>query len=477
MLFPFLQGYPKLGELLEAMPPDAWRRDEAVLVALIIYLLKHGQSSRAKSYLRATNLEFDKTYIFEFADLLLGLHLGETVSDRKLTIWRRLERSIPVTQPLMLGLYHNSMMAMYVRLLRPEDARLAGQQAMSCYREAGHAYLEHFIHIHLADLDVMEGRLSRARRGLTTAERCLEESGVRYGNEEEVIAVIRLAIDYECGRFDRVCQDAARLRMSLLNGDSWSELFLQLARITAMSTYFLKGHQAAVRELEIFQADYTRRHSGTPHTFDVFHALLCNLEWHPNRAQRHLDAANTSKLHSATGEVLRQELMVSLGLEAAAKPDSPRSAIVAALHNAQFSRGSTRKQFIEKAMMLAFENGQISLFMEHRDIFLGVSAKLSSTPGIRKNPRLARMTRQVLRLMEESYVVPPKLKEIGFNRRQYRVAAALQSGSTNKQVARQLGTSEATVKYHLTSLYRLAGVRRRGEFIDFINELEVFQNS
>ena len=82
------------------------------------------------------------------------------------------------------------------------------------------------------------------------------------------------------------------------------------------------------------------------------------------------------------------------------------------------------------------------------------------------------MTNRVLRLVSDSYIVPAPYRNRGFNRRQYRVAAALVSGASNKQIARQLGTSEATVKYHLTSIYRLAGVRRRADFIDFASEID-----
>lgn len=62
-----------------------------------------------------------------------------------------------------------------------------------------------------------------------------------------------------------------------------------------------------------------------------------------------------------------------------------------------------------------------------------------------------------------------ELSKTGINRRQYRVLAALQSGASNKQIARQLGTSEATVKYHLTSLYRLFSCKDRYHLIDFIS--------
>ena len=60
MLFPFRRGYAAMGELLSKFPMEAWRHDEAVLGGLVLYLLKHGQAARAKSYLTATNLKFEK---------------------------------------------------------------------------------------------------------------------------------------------------------------------------------------------------------------------------------------------------------------------------------------------------------------------------------------------------------------------------------------------------------------------------------
>ena len=116
MLYPLHNGYGEMGILLDTIPMDAWRSDESVLGGLVLYLLKQGQTGRAKSYLRARNLEFKKTYQFEVLELLLALHLGEKVSERKLTDWRRLERKLPLADPLLLGLYYNAMMAMFVRI-------------------------------------------------------------------------------------------------------------------------------------------------------------------------------------------------------------------------------------------------------------------------------------------------------------------------------------------------------------------------
>ena len=473
MLFPFRQGYAAMGELLRKFHPEAWRHDEAVLGGLVLYLLKHGQAARAKSYLTATNLKFEKTYQFDVLDLLLALHLGEPVSDEKLNGWRRLERELPVIDPLMLGLYYNSIMAMFVRLGRASDARVAGQQAISCFREDGNSYLEHFIYIHLADLDLVEGRLRSARRGLMTAERCLAQSGVCYGNEQALIGVSRLAIDYEFGRFEKVRDEAPGLCVSLMTGDSWSELFVQLARIAILSTYFLEGLGPAKLALESLQADYARRHGGVAASIDVLAALLHHLDWRPNEAEQIFGAIDLAMIQSTLGDVLSSEVSVALGMHADIRLLTPRGAIVSTLQKARTLKGKERRKAIEKALTLAIAEGQIAPFLEQRDVFLGTSAKLSQSAFRRGRRELSRMTACVLRRVSDSYVVPPPLRDLGFSRRQYRVAAALQSGATNKQVARYLGTSEATVKYHLTSLYRMTKTKRRSEFIDFIHKIEL----
>lgn len=306
---------------------------------------------------------------------------------------------------------------------------------------------------------------------------------MRYANEDQVIEVIRLAIDYERGHLEKVRHAAPRLRNGLVTGDSWSELFYQLARISVMSCFFLEGRAAAQTELEIFQADYARRHGGIPLAIDVLEARINHLEWQPNKAERQLDALGSLPIHSAIGHVLRQELRQALApAETPTDPpdpaaQTPRDAIVAALQTAQTSSGKARRQAIERAMRLALEEGQIAPFLEHRDVFLGVSTNLSSGQAMRGNMALTRLAKRITQQVDHSYVVPDKLRALGFNRRQYRVAAALLSGSSNKQVARQLGTSEATVKYHLTSIYRLAGVEKRRHFIDFALSLDVFEIS
>ncbi|MEM7004983.1 MAG: LuxR C-terminal-related transcriptional regulator [Pseudomonadota bacterium] len=470
LLYPFLNGYDSLELLLRRLPSEAWRRDEDVLGGQVLLLVKRGQAARAKSYLSAIDIEFEKTERFIVLELLLALHLGEPVSERKLRTWRRLERTLPLSDPLLIGLYYNAMMAMYVRLGRISDARVTGQQAISCYREASHVYLEHFIHIHLADLDIIEGRLHRATQRVSAAEGCLAQSGLRYGNEDAVIEIIRLAIHYERGELALVRRRSADLRNSLLIGDSWSELFIELTRIAVLSAYFLDGREVAFAELADFQADYARRHNGEAAAMDGLKALIWHLDWHAGAAERTWEQLRDVPAQSAVGELLAGELGVALGLAEATTPSTPRGRIVEALQHARTAKGQRRWDALERALRLGFDEGHIAPFLEHRDVFLGAGNALAGRGGLKAKGQVARMANRVLKMVSDSYVVPETLRRAGFSRRQYRVVAALQSGATNKQIARHLGTTEATVKYHLTSLYKLTGTQRRHELIDYASE-------
>lgn len=61
-----------------------------------------------------------------------------------------------------------------------------------------------------------------------------------------------------------------------------------------------------------------------------------------------------------------------------------------------------------------------------------------------------------------------KFMEIGPFRltlRQIEVARLAASGMTNKEIAVQIGILETGVKWHLTNIYRITGVKTRSEFI------------
>ncbi len=259
-----------------------------------------------------------------------------------------------------------------------------------------------------------------------------------------------------------------------MNGDSWSELFFQLTRICVLSRYFLEGLHSAQQEIELFQADYVRRHAGRATTIDVLSAMVWRLEWNSAEAERYLEMVADVEMHSAVGGFLLAEQRVLLRQDEPTISDSPRAKIVSELQMAQSQRGQARRNSFERALRNAFKEGQIAPFLENRDALLGMSSQITSIPAFRRRPIMLRLVNKILKSVDQSFVIPEPLRKIGFSRRQYRVVAALQGGATNKQIARQLRTTEATVKYHLTSVYRITSVSKRLELIEFMYKNRIF---
>ena len=259
------------------------------------------------------------------------------------------------------------------------------------------------------------------------------------------------------------------MRESLLKGDSWSELFLQLTRISVLSVYFTEGLQAAQQELEIFQADYVRRHAERATAIDILTAMICRLEWNTNEAENHLTSLSLSDINSAIGSILFSDQQIILSDKNDFSYFSPRGKIIEDLQFSHLASGKKRRDVMVRAFRNAFREGQIAPFLENRDALLGMSRQIATISSVNRNPTMRRFVNKIMKAVSQSYIIPEFLRKIGFNRKQFMVSVALQAGSTNKQIARQLGLKEATVKYHLTKMYKMAGVRKRSELIVFIN--------
>ena len=60
--------------------------------------------------------------------------------------------------------------------------------------------------------------------------------------------------------------------------------------------------------------------------------------------------------------------------------------------------------------------------------------------------------------------------KVGLSKRELSILEALQSGGSNREIAKQLFLAEQTVKFHLTNIYRKLGVSTRTEAVHYAYE-------
>ncbi len=474
-LYAFHCGYESLTRIVEAAPEDMHLRSEPYFGALCILLVKQGRAHRARALLCDEHIQFQKSYLFEFYELLVAIHLGADLSEEKVKSWHRLEGRLPIDQPLYDGLYYNCMLVILVRLNRLSRAHTMAVLAIESYKQANQPYLVFYIHLHLADLAIVEGDIKTARRQVQLARAYLDESGKRYGNELALIEAIGLAIDFELGRYENIPQRAVMVRDALEAGGSWAEIFIQVCRIGTLSLFFVEGRRAALEYLEACQISFNRQHGEYSNTLDVIMAQINLLEGRLEQAQQNLVAAKKQGLFSAIGMVMcesvqgkidpgEQEELTDAGNLTLRREISRQ--LINALVAKNEARPAAMRHHVEAAMRLAVKQGLVSIFLEHREVVAKVSGKLATGTFARGHVQLARMARQIHKLVQASYTMPRSMSELGITSQQMRVLTALQSGASNKQIARKLGVSEANVKFHLRNLFGRFDVAKRGELIE-----------
>lgn len=479
--FAFLYGYKALARIIEALPHDAYLESEVFFGLYCEHLSKQGRARRAKSMLEEGGIRFQKTHLFDLIELSVGIRLGEHLTPDKVKRWINLESHLPIDRPLSEGIYYNCMLLVFVRLNRIEEARSFGRRALDSYSRAGKPYLQFFIHQHLADLSVVTGDLKNAYRHLDAATWFLDESGVSYGSDREIMEIVRLAIDFEQGRLDHIPARAEEIRRILVRWENTAEITVQICRIGAMSLYFLKGRGAALEFLKESQVDYHRSQGEFSVALDVIQANINLLDGRVEEARHAVDEAQKQGIFSAVGQAVHEsvrgkldptETLVVLGTGSVTLRRRVVGELIRA-SEAHLNRQPARvRQHVESAMRLAADQSLSEVFLEHRDVVAKVSARLATGAFARGHRQLARMARHIHQLIQASYSLPEELVGMGVTPHQMRVLTALKNGATNKQIARKLGLSEAAVKYHISKLLRAYNLSKRGELIERIETIE-----
>lgn len=473
-------NYESAARILEALPDGAHLGSEVFLGVFCEFLNKQGRARRAKAIMDQGNFRFKRTYLSDFIELTIAIRLGENLNADKVNAWINLECRLPVDQPLSDGIYYNGMLVIMIGLNRMAEARSFGQRALESYRKAGKPYLQFYIHLHLAGLSLVAGNIKTTRRHVESAERFLDIADISYGAEREQLEIIWLAIDFEIGRFENIPARAIDLRQTLIKVENTPEIFIEICRIGAMSTYFLNGHQAATVYLRDCQIDYHRLHSDFSNALDLIMANINLLDGRAEHATQTLKDVTGQGIYSSVGMAIAETIggkidpvsaLDQMGREAACVRRDVLAELVKASIAKSERQPATLRRHVERAMRMAVHEGLVEIFVEYREVVAKVSSKLATGSFARGHRQLERMARQVHRLVQKSYNIPERFSDLGITVQQLRVLTILQNGATNKQIARTLGLTEAAVKYHIANLFKKFDVLKRGQLIEKIDKL------
>lgn len=472
-----------LSAYIHAFDAPGTSQDETLVKILIDYKLGRFRQAmkRFQNLLAAQGLDPDvpllkqqDTQTEDIAALLvieMLAHMGYDTTLSTETMWSYVD-AISLFDPddhVCQGAVYNMLLMIAFRRLDLSAAVEFGHLAIDAYRASGSDYLEGFIHLHLGFLNMSAGNLAAASHAMNEGHRCFAAAGAPVC-EMAMVTVVRWWIDAERTGALPDPDALEEMQDALTHGEFWPETLLVLA------TLLFRVGQATSddRVLERHAALETLlRVRGMTDLLPAMQLLRDEYFHGDNRAKR--DASAPLRLEERHMVILMPNttsLIVNWSEDA---PDV--SLTLARLRTTQGllkgERAMQQSRFDEAARWLlpTFEaietDGWTYLFSTARETFDRFCAECRAR---RRFIDRARHIRDAyldpLSAQDRLDPAPPDLTPA-----EYAVLCLLPNATSNKALARTRGVSEATVKFHLKSIYAKLGVGRRRDAIEAAKRL------
>ncbi|WP_233284513.1 LuxR C-terminal-related transcriptional regulator [Agrobacterium tumefaciens] len=513
-------GHQVLEHLIDNFPPEILHASPGLMVCYAVVLSKRGNAAAGRERLdilknngewSAAALAAVDRSVLDHIDSLIDVYEDRRMSANEAQRLERAAAALPPHATWELAWLFNHLCIIYTRTGELEQARRAALKALGYYREEKTPYAQVFMLIHLGLVSTLTGEFSAALQFCREAEDLVERV---HWTDRNLLAIVRLAtadVLYQQGAVLHVEQTLTECVEPLIRGESWVELFTRLFWLLARSRLQVSGFDAAAAALDkaeevaverslprlktaaaIMRIDLlvragmlesatqaverveTLKRAGGPdnwtwrevYDYDVAAARLALAQGQAPQALQILEALIFSA--KTAGRAYHRMLAEVMAVQASWKAGRQHQSLA----------------YLQSAIALARAHEATQLFTDEghdfattlRAIVRRFGLKVFSPNAVEFMSRivghgLGRQPRTTppLRRAEASVAQAAGL----LSGREITVLKLLSEGRSNKEMARDLGLSEATVKFHLKNIYAKLGVSRRGMAVSVSKQLKL----
>ncbi|WP_425903289.1 LuxR C-terminal-related transcriptional regulator [Agrobacterium radiobacter] len=513
-------GHQVLEHLIDNFPPEILHASPGLMVCYAVVLSKRGNAAAGRERLdilknngewSAAALAAVDSSVLDHIDSLIDVYEDRRMSATEAQRLERAAAALPPHATWELAWLFNHLCIIYTRTGELEQARRAALKALGYYREEKTPYAQVFMLIHLGLVSTLTGEFSAALQFCREAEDLVERV---HWTDRNLLAIVRLAtadVLYQQGAVLHVEQTLTECVEPLIRGESWVELFTRLFWLLARSRLQVSGFDAAAAALDkaeevaverslprlktaaaIMRIDLlvragmlesatqaverveTLKRAGGPdnwtwrevYDYDVAAARLALAQGQAPQALQILEALIFSA--KTAGRAYHRMLAEVMAVQASWKAGRQHQSLA----------------YLQSAIALARAHEATQLFTDEghdfattlRAIVRRFGLKVFSPNAVEFMSRivghgLGRQPRTTppLRRAEASVAQAAGL----LSGREITVLKLLSEGRSNKEMARDLGLSEATVKFHLKNIYAKLGVSRRGMAVSVSKQLKL----
>ncbi|MFE3837268.1 LuxR C-terminal-related transcriptional regulator [Pseudogemmobacter sonorensis] len=493
-------GYSVLRAILQAVPHDVVVATPSLRLCRCVMLAKSGRIAEARAAVdslvadTAGETDPDWTGPLRHIDSLVAVYEDHGIDAVGITELRAVARAEAQENTWKQGWIYNHLTIAHTRAGDLEEAMHCALRALAAYQEERASYPQIFMQIHIAYIHCRAGRPDRAQDHIGQALGMIRSRHWGDRNLQAIAHVVLARIRYLQGALPEARQLLEPALPVMARGEGWVDFYADGYATLARARMALEGWTEAREVLAEAEELADARELGRLRLWISIQRaglLLRDGQIGPARAlaaqwpdpedpapwatprERNAAALMRARIRLRGGEgegggtgegetgdpglfdALRRlsDRLRAEGAEAALLP----AALMRAEAAARRHLNAEALAALEEAVALARHGDQVQPYRDEGKAFAEEIRRLLRRAGIGGLSRaaveyLSRVAPQPLRKGHASLLI---------SRREAQILTLLAEGLPNKAIARQIGISEPTVKFHLKNLYAKLGVGRR----------------
>ena len=486
------QGVGYLRLLLDQIPTDLIHASLRAKLCSAYVLAKEGrivEASRLFDEVVGQGVTDDSDLADEITLLgaMLRIYEDRTNSDEDIARLKSLARSTPESEPLVRGVLYNLLSVTQIQAGHLSDARLSAERSMAYYRDLDAKYLQFFIHINISIIDVEEGLLSDAQKRRAVARDLAKRYFPADRGLTGIASVLLSELHLERGDQLAASRNIFESLQDIEAREGWSELYVPGYTVAKEVAYATNGLQAAAEILDQAERTIRRRNMRRLQRLicykrlDLFvraeRADLAELTLQDIDRLTHADgedarpcwrgyymaAHSLARYHICFGDAAYALELLNDAVQKSERTNAVRFRVKGlilqsmALHKAGDDRAAAKP--FKQAIALGSSRGFYGSFTEEGRLLAQTVQAIVRATGI--GDMSESEVEFVARLLSELGAGEPGEPPHILSSRELEVMEQLTQGLSNKGIARHLGLSEPTVKFHLKNIYAKLGVNKR----------------
>ncbi|MDQ0455768.1 LuxR C-terminal-related transcriptional regulator [Rhizobium paknamense] len=498
-------GYKVLEELIENFPADILYSSPGLTLCYAVVEAKRGHVAGARERMdmlldasggwsQQALATIDRS-VLDHIDALINIYEDRCLGLDDAARLQAQADSLPPHATWELGWIYNTLAIIHTRIGDLEAARSCALKALGHYREEKTAYAQVFMLVHLGLIGTLRGDFSAALQFCREAEQLAES---RYWRDRNLLSIARLVAadaSYLQGNVQTVEKILTEVIEPLVRGESWVELFARLFRSLAKSRLHVSGFEEAMAAID--KAEEVAVERALPrltiaagimrmdllvgvgmiesaqqaaeqvammkaridpdlwtwqeaHDFEIASARLAIAQGHPQAALAALEDLIAATKQAGQGH--HRLLAGIVAVRAAWKAGRQQEALA----------------YLQWAIALARTHEATQPFIDEGQDFAATVRAVVRRFGLKafSGDAVEFMSRIVGHGLKrprqpENEQVQDQPQPGLLSHRETAVLKLLAEDRSNKEIARILQLSEATVKFHLKNIYAKLGVSRR----------------